>query len=61
MGNHTKSVLVPLSVSDKIYGDRYNKIFGKSKGRKKNCNDCTHQTIVINPTCASCNNAEKGN
>ena len=58
MGNHTKSVLVPMSVSGKIYEERYNKAFGKSKGRKKTCNGCAYQTILINPTCARCNDRE---
>ena len=58
MGNHTKTVLVPMSVSDKKYEERYNKAFGKSKGRKKNCNGCNYLTMDINPTCARCNERE---
>ena len=48
----------PMTVTSKIYSDRYDKAFSKSRGRKKSCNGCVYQAIMINPTCARCNNRE---
>jgi len=45
----------PMTVSRKIYSDRYDKAFGKSRGRKKSCNGCSYLTMEINPTCIKCN------
>ena len=45
----------PMTVTRKIYSDRYDKAFGKSRGRKKSCNGCSYLTMKINPTCIKCN------